>query len=378
MIRMLRILVIVMVLNLVNFSIARGESLPDSAYIPGVIGHAQNYSISCEARSAADLAGFWGYSIGETEFLQSLPSSDNPDEGYVGNPNEVWGRIPPNGYGVHAGPVAATLREFGLSAEARRDLNWDDLRGEISAGRPVIVWVIGAMWTGTAVDYEASDGSTSRVAAFEHTMLLTGYSTETVEVIDAYSGQYQYYWLSAFLNSWGVLGNMAVFTNGEGQQQAASPPQIQGNTYTVQPGDYLMQLARDFDTSWQELAELNSIGYPYTIYTGQVLQLPEAASQNTTVDPEPLATPVEPASTPRTMISRIRLPILMRDNTPQRKSVTASLTSTPEPIKTVTVLHTDTLISFGRSIGVAWHVLAELNNLPPTYIVHPGEILKVK
>src|SRR5512136_502788 len=176
--RTLSTIVMVTLLILVDFSMARGDDMPESAYVTGVIGHPQSYSISCEARSAVDLAGFWGIYIGETEFLHALPSSDNPDEGYVGNPNEVWGRIPPHGYGVHAAPVAETLRAFGLQAEAQHDLSWDDLRGEISAGRPVIIWVIGAMWSGSPVDYHASDGSISKVAAFEHTMILTGYSAE--------------------------------------------------------------------------------------------------------------------------------------------------------------------------------------------------------
>ena len=108
--RLIIVLLLASMLGMVDFYTAIGESLPDAAYIPGVVGHAQQYAISCEARSASDLAGFWGVNIGETEFLQALPSSDNPDQGYVGSPNEVWGRLPPNGYGVHADPVAATLR----------------------------------------------------------------------------------------------------------------------------------------------------------------------------------------------------------------------------------------------------------------------------
>jgi uncharacterized protein YvpB/LysM repeat protein len=371
--RILLAVILVITLISVNFSIAHGESRPDSAYIPGVIGHPQSYSISCEARSAADLAGFWGISISETDFLQTLPSSDNPDQGYVGNPNEVWGRIPPHGYGVHADPIAATLRDFGLQAEAHHDLTWEDLEGEISAGRPVIVWVIGAMWSGTSVEYQAADGSTSRVAAFEHTMLLTGYSAETVELIDAYSGQYQYYWLSAFLDSWSVLGNMAVFAQGEGSQQENPEPKYPGRTYTVQPGDYLMQLARNFGISWEELADLNSISYPYHIFAGQVLRLPAAASQNPIPDPESASQDSIPA-----VNYKMTLPLVVRNAaTPEKPTPTPNALAT-EPIETVIVLNTNTLIGFARSIGVAWHVLAKLNNLPPTCIVRPGEVLRIK
>ena len=372
--RILPVIILVVIMNLLTFTIARGEALPDSAYIPGVVGHPQSYAISCEARSAVDLAGFWGFSIGETEFLQALPSSDNPDKGYVGNPNEAWGRLPPHGYGVHADPVAETLRDFGLQAEAHHNLGWDDLRAEISAGRPVIVWVIGSMWLGTPVDYQAEDGSVSRVAAFEHTMLLTGYGADSVEVIDAYSGQYNYYWLSAFLDSWNVLGNMAVFATDGGHKQEEPARVVASDSYTVQAGDYLMQLARDFQVNWQDLAAKNSINYPYTIFAGQVLQLPEGASQAVEVQPEAEPTPSEPNPTAKTLTT-LALPLVTNGFPPQNKPTPLA---SEEPTKTVIVLHTDTLIGFARSIEVAWHVLAELNNLPPTHVLHPGEILKIK
>ena len=48
-------------------------------------------------------------------------------------------------------------------------------------------------------------------------------------------------------------------------------------TYTVRSGDSLSIVARDVlgDLSrWPELAALNAIAPPYTIYPGQVLQLP--------------------------------------------------------------------------------------------------------
>jgi uncharacterized protein YvpB/LysM repeat protein len=372
--RLIHVLLLASMLVMLDFSTAVGHSLPDAAYIPGVFGHAQAYSLSCEARSASDLAAFWGIYIGETEFLQSLPISDNPDQGFVGSPNDVWGRLPPHGYGVHADPVAATLRTFGLQAEAHHGLSWDDVQEEISAGRPVIVWVIGAMWTGTPVDYVASDGSVSRVAIYEHTMLLTGYSAESVQVIDAYSGQYQYYWQNAFLDSWSVLGNMAVFVTGEGQSQDDLANGTLRSTYTVQPGDYLMELAREFDVNWLELAEVNSIGYPYIIYTGQVLHLP-AGAQAGQVTPEPETGPIEPD---RVVNYTAILPIVVRNDTTHPTPSPSPTAISSEPGKTAIVLHTDTLIGFARSIGVAWHVLVKLNNLPPTYVVHPGEILKIK
>ena len=293
--RLLRILVLVSLLFLLDVTVAQGDSPPDSAYISGVNGHAQKHSLSCEARSAADLATFWGIRIGENEFLEALPQSDNPDSGFVGSPNDAWGNLPPYGYGVHSGPVADTLRTFGLRAEAHNHLSWEDLRSEIQAGRPVIVWVIGQMWGGTSIEYTTPDGRTSRVAKFEHTMILTGYNRDTVQVVDAYSGQNQTYWLSTFLYSWGVLGNMAVFTSVEKEIEAEPPVDTVADTYTVQPGDFLVALAMQFGISWENLAELNQIGYPFVIYPGQELKIPGADAQEAEIEDN------QPAPIPKTV-----------------------------------------------------------------------------
>jgi uncharacterized protein YvpB len=306
--RLISIVALAALLFLVDVSAAQGDAPPDSAYITGVVGHAQKHSISCEARSAADLATFWGIRIGENEFLEALPLADNPEQGFVGSPNDAWGHTPPHGYGVHAGPVAATLRSYGLQAIALNNLSWDDLRGQVSSGNPVIVWVIGAMWGGTSEHYTAPDGSTSLVAAFEHTMILTGYNQDTIQVVDAYSGQYQTYWLSTFLNSWAVLGNMAVFTSLSADEQPDVAAESYSEPYTVEPGDYLTALARRFGTSWEKLAEVNSIGYPFAIQPGQALLVPGGVNQTSVLEA------AQPAQGFRKVNFNVRIPMVQRDN----------------------------------------------------------------
>jgi uncharacterized protein YvpB len=306
--RLLRIVALTALLILVDVSAAQGDAPPDSAYIKGLVGHAQKHSISCEARSAADLATFWGIRIGENEFLEALPRANNPEQGFVGNPNDTWGHLPPHGYGVHAGPVADTLRGYGLQAIALNNLSWDDLRLQVSAGNPVIVWVIGTMWGGSSEHYTAPDGSTSLVAAFEHTMILTGYNQDTVQVVDAYSGQYQTYWLSTFLNSWAVLGNMAVFASLSTDGQLPAPAESNTESYIVEPGDYLTALARRFGTSWEQLAQENSISYPFSIQPGQALKVPGGVNQP--AEPEQ----AQPARTYKVVNFNIRIPMVQRDN----------------------------------------------------------------
>jgi len=281
----------------------RADSIPDRAYIDGVKGHRQSLSLSCESRSAVDWAAYWGVKIGEKRFLARLPRSKNPDKGFVGNPNDAWGNVPPASYGVHAQPVADLLHEYGLQAEARRDMNWEDLQREIVAGRPVIVWIIGEMWEGNPMGYTSPDGHKTVVAPYEHTMIVIGYEPGKVHVVDAYTGWTRSYPLRSFTRSWKTLGRMAI-TGGaplpsatpvatqdpevslspsvylpvvvrrEASEQVEQVGEQKKKTYTVRRGDYLAAVARRLGVNWRELADTNGIEYPYIIYAGQVLNIP--------------------------------------------------------------------------------------------------------
>ncbi len=117
--------------------------LPLTAQIANIGGQMQALPLDCEVRSAVDWAAFFGVSIDEYTFLSQLPLSDNPEKGFVGNVYGWWGQIPPGDYGVHAEPIAALLRVYQLPAVAQRDTDWNVVRAEIAANRPVIVWVTG-------------------------------------------------------------------------------------------------------------------------------------------------------------------------------------------------------------------------------------------
>lgn len=369
--RMLRTLALLVVLILVDVSSAQGDELPESAYIKGVNGHAQKHSISCESRSAADLAAYWGISLGENEFLGVLPRADNPEQGFVGSPDDAWGNIPPRGYGVHAGPVAETLRSFGLQAEAHNNLSWDDLRSEVSAGHPVIVWIIGSMWGGKAMEYQASDGSTSIVAAYEHTMILVGYNRDSVQVVDSYSGQYQTFSLRSFLDSWAVLGNMAVFSSGEAVNEAATPVEVSAPTYTVQPGEYLEELADRFGVTITQLVELNEIAYPYTIYPGQVLRLPDGSVPVV----EPVVTPQAP--TVRVVNFEVRLPLVQREFAVPYTFATINSPGSQFVSQSTSPADTDNTVNYCENLGVDWAVVVRLQKmLLPTLINDADFILR--
>lgn len=146
--------------------------------------------------------------IDELQFLHSLPPSDNPERGFVGSVTGKWGQIPPEPYGVHAGPVATLLRAHGLKARAYHDLTWNQVRAEIAAGEPVIVWIVGHVEPGTSIIYTTPNGLEVIVAQYEHTVIAMGYAEDSVTVLDGvkiYSRP-----LSVFLDSWAALGNMGI------------------------------------------------------------------------------------------------------------------------------------------------------------------------
>jgi uncharacterized protein YvpB len=185
------------------------DGIPSSASIYGVYGHFQTYNLSCESRSASDWAAYYGFSISENAIQFGLPISDNPNRGFVGDVNGTPGQIPPHSYGVHAEPIAALLREYGVSATAGHGLSLNDIKRKIASGDPVIAWVIGSVWWGYPIDYTAEDGSVVRVANFEHTVIVVGYDEYTVTVVDG--GNTYSRAAGDFMSSFSVLGNMAVY-----------------------------------------------------------------------------------------------------------------------------------------------------------------------
>jgi subtilisin-like proprotein convertase family protein/uncharacterized protein YvpB len=189
--------------------------LPPTAYVGGMSGQDQALNLDCESRSAVDWAKHFGFNIDEFDFQSHLPGSDDPEAGFVGNPDGNWGNIPPADYGVHAPSVANILSEYGLTASSIKSLSWDDLRSEIAAGNPVIVWIIGDAFrnivNGTPHYYTAdSTGNLSIVAPNEHTVILVGYDSSYVKVLNG--ARFFDIQIDQFLDSWSVLDFMAVLT----------------------------------------------------------------------------------------------------------------------------------------------------------------------
>jgi uncharacterized protein YvpB len=183
-------------------------TLPAEALIRNISGTGQSLPLDCESNSAADWAAYFGTAVDELEFFNRLPVSDDPNEGFVGSVYGNWGNLPPKGYGVYAGPVAKLLRAYGVAAYAYRGLDWEQLRQELAAGRPVFVWVVGHVWRSTPVTLTVESGETILAARLEHTVILIGYTAAMATVLDG-AAKYSVP-IQAFQDSWDTLGAMAI------------------------------------------------------------------------------------------------------------------------------------------------------------------------
>jgi len=189
--------------------VSTGENgLPAAHHVYGLWGHKQYFKLGCEAAATIAWANYFGVAINEFEFQNKLPLSDNPEVGFVGSVNSKWGQTPPYAYGVHAGPVARLLHNYGVNATAVKNFPLDRLKKQIAADRPVVVWVIGNMVGGIPAEYTARDGSKTIVAAYEHVVIVTGYDETHIRYLN--NEKFFDVPTEVFLNSWKVLGNMAL------------------------------------------------------------------------------------------------------------------------------------------------------------------------
>jgi uncharacterized protein YvpB len=184
--------------------------LPVEHFIWKIWGHHQYFAIGCEASVVRDWAHYFGVEVHESNFQFQLPVSDNPDYGFVGSVTDPWGQVPPYSYGVHAFPVANLLRSsYGMKARAMKGFSLEQLKTEIAADRPVIAWVVGNMVGGVPYEYTDKQGRKVIVAAYEHVVIITGYTQESIRYMN--NGKFYDIPTRYFENSWKILGNMVVY-----------------------------------------------------------------------------------------------------------------------------------------------------------------------
>ena len=184
-------------------------TLPEEHHIE-ISGHRQYFKIGCEASAAVDWAAYFGTEIVEFDFQYKLPISDNPDYGFVGSVDSPWGQVPPYAYGVHAGPVSDLLNQYQVPARAVKNYSLEEVKAQLARDNPIIAWVIGNMVGGIPAEFIDSQGRKSIVAAYEHVVILTGYNEKIQRIRYLNNGKFYEIPYDVFLNSWNVLGRMAV------------------------------------------------------------------------------------------------------------------------------------------------------------------------
>ncbi len=180
--------------------------------IQGFTAHKPISPLYSAARAAVDWAAFFGITIDEQAFQKKLPASDNPESGFVGDVNDDWGQIPPNSYGIHAPTLATILQSYNVKARPRKNMTLEELLAKIADNKPVIAWVKGSMETGNSVIYTTEDDKSVAVTPYQHPVIVIGYDLGATppQIIVLNEGKEETYPLTTFMNSWLVLGNMAI------------------------------------------------------------------------------------------------------------------------------------------------------------------------
>ncbi len=173
----------------------------------------QERTLNCELRSATDLAEYYG-SIFTWEALFAKVGYDpdgDPNMGFVGRSiDDPSGGIYPDGYGVHAEPIARGLRAMGLNAVAHRGQTREWLQASLAAGEPVLLWATGGMDPSYRVEWQTRDGRTVWGVPFEHTFTAVGYDQDGIWLNDPFGGTTDHYPWATFERAWALLDQMAV------------------------------------------------------------------------------------------------------------------------------------------------------------------------
>ena len=138
-----------------------------------------------------------------------------------------------------------------------------------------------------------------------------------------------------------------------------------GETYTVQSGDTLSDIASQYGITWQELYSLNpQITNPNLIQPNQIINIP--GEQKATPTPAQIPTPT-PTPTPAPVSEPATEP---------------APSSAPKPVSsqdpTYNVASGDTLSSIAAKSGISWQELHSLNpQISNPNLIHPGDVVNL-
>lgn len=134
--------------------------------------------------------------------------------------------------------------------------------------------------------------------------------------------------------------------------QPTATPLGQEIEYTVQPGDWIFKIARDFNVDPQEIIDLNNLSNPASLSPGMVLKIPV---QGATAEPE---------DTPEA------------EGAPTTAVTPGAATSTPVSSTTIHIVKPGEWIwQIARIYGVDPQAIIDANNLTNPSSISPGDEL---
>lgn len=155
-----------------------------------------------------------------------------------------------------------------------------------------------------------------------------------------------------------IFAGQQLSLTGNVQNQTKQVSQKQtGSTHTIQPGETLSRIAREYGVSVQELVALNHLSNPSMIYAGEELTVKGQAGS--------VAQPAQPAQ-PEVQSAKPAAPITQ---SAQQVDVNAS---------THTIKAGDTLSSIARQYGTTVDKLVALNHLNNAGMIFVGEQLTLR
>lgn len=179
--------------------------------------HRQEHPLSCEAAALTMALAYAGVDVSEAAILSKMPFDKtphtasvwgDPDRGFVGS---VDGKMPVDGYGIHANALAVTARNWKRAETIQGGLA-SDITHHLKEDRPVIVWGFGGKRG--ALTWQTSDGRTVHAANGEHTRVVCGFRGPPSDpagfyLIDPNCGKV--YWPTRlFTNHWEALNRSGL------------------------------------------------------------------------------------------------------------------------------------------------------------------------
>lgn len=183
------------------------KALPGKVIIKGFPSLQQSYSLSCEYAAASAVTLYWGNQVYENVFVSQVPASLNPHLGFRGNINGSFGGV--NDYGVYAEALVPVLEAKGYDATVFYG-GVSRLKANIAAGNPVVVWITAGKYTKRTPVVRSYKGQSFTLVAGEHAVVIYGYDSGGVYIMDVASGSYAYTAWDSFVTRWSYFDQMAL------------------------------------------------------------------------------------------------------------------------------------------------------------------------